>query len=105
MGSALAAALLSAGRCQKLEDLAAAQNAAGYFFGVAGFKNGTIHNVGSVNGGPVAEHTGVDQLIQYADGQLADVLGAQVVQNQQVGLLAGIQPGSSAARSKCSRPS
>ena len=41
----------------------------------------------------MAEHTGVDQLIQYADGQLADVLGAQVVQNQQVGLLAGIQPG------------
>ena len=40
----------------------------------------------------MAEHTGVDQLIQYADGQLADVLGAQVVQNQQVGLLTGGQP-------------
>ena len=40
----------------------------------------------------MGQHPGVDQLIQHTDGQRRDVLGAQVVQNQQVSLLAGGQP-------------
>ena len=40
----------------------------------------------------MGQHPGVDQLIQHTDGQRRDVLGAQVVQNQQVGLLTGGQP-------------
>ena len=40
----------------------------------------------------MAEHAGVDQLIQHADGQGGDVLGTQIIQNEQIGFLAGFQP-------------
>ena len=49
---------------EKFEDLAVAQHATGHFFGIPGFKNALVGDVGGVHGGPMAEHTGVDQLIQ-----------------------------------------
>ena len=51
-----------------------------------------VGDVGGVNGGALGQHAGIDQLIQHADGQRGDVLGAQVIHNQQVGFLAGGQP-------------
>ena len=41
----------------------------------------------------MTQHPRVDELVQHTDGQLTDVFGAKVIQNQQVCFLAGIQPG------------
>ena len=70
-------------RSKKLEHLAPAQHTAGDLLGVAGHKNALVGDVRRVDRGAVGQHPGVDQLIQHADGQRRDVLGAQVVQNPQ----------------------
>ena len=79
-------------RPEKFKHFAAAQHAAGDFLGVARHKNALVGDIRRVDRRAVGQHPGVDQLVQHADRQRGDVLGAQVVQNQQVGLLTGGQP-------------
>ena len=78
---------------QKEHRLAAAGQAAGDLFGVAGLELLPVHNVGGVDGGAALQHAGVQDIVKAAEHIGVHVLGAEIVQHQQVGLAHRLQQG------------
>ena len=89
---------------KKFEDFAATQHPAGHLLGITCHKHTLFGDVGGVNRRPLGEHPSVDQFIQHTDGQRSDVFGPQIVQDQKIRFLAGVQPFVAAVKIKVFPP-
>lgn len=79
------------------------RQAAGDLFGIELFQQRAVRDVGGDDGGQVCPQPVVEQTVQGAQEEVGIELGAQVVQNEQVGPGCGLQQGLFLAAGVCAK--